>query len=684
MTHDLFSFAKDSDDTAKVKENSDKIEADTVNNSSHSTSVGEYSASSIQVLEGLEPVRKRPGMYIGGSDENAMHHLFTEVIDNAIDEVLAGHGRFIEVCYHNDHSLSVRDNGRGIPIDKHPKFPDKSALEVIMTTLHAGGKFDTHNYETSGGLHGVGISVVNALSAKLYVEIARDKNLYAQSYERGYATTPLISKGACPNKRGTFIRFWADPQIFGNETRFQVETLYNMCLTKAFLCKGVEIRWRVESDITFQNTAIPSTTTLCYKNGLSEYLNDTVPSDDRVITSLFCGSQGQLGKHGSLDWAVTWKKHGQSSIRSFCNTIPTKLGGTHETGLKIALTKALKNYADMKNIRKASIITTEDVMASCHALLSFYYSEPEFQGQTKERLASTDAMRIVENCLKNECEHWLVSQNKQADLLLESVIENTNERLRRKEERETLRKKTGRKSQLPGKLADCSSRSRADTELFIVEGDSAGGSAKQARDREKQAVLPLRGKILNTAATTPSKIFQNQQINDLTLAIGSQPGKKYDEQDLRYERIIIMTDADVDGAHIASLLLTFFSLQYPKLIENGHLFLAVPPLFKISQGNTIFYANSEKHKDEIIHEHFNSNQKINIGRFKGLGEMLPNQLRDTTMNTKKRTLIKVMLKLEDQEASYQAVLKLMGTKADERFQFIQRKAVFVNADTLDI
>ena len=641
----------------------------------------DYGASSIRVLEGLEPVRMRPGMYIGGTDEKALHHLFAEVIDNSMDEAVAGHANFIEVHLDAEGFLTVSDNGRGIPVEEHPQAPGKSTLEVIMTKLHAGGKFDGKAYETSGGLHGVGVSVVNALSDVLEVEVARNKKLYRQRFSRGIPQGPLEELGDVHNRRGTRVKFHPDPQIFGPAARFLPARIFRMARSKAYLFGGVEIRWSCDPSIVPEGSDVTEKAVFHFPGGLKDYLQASLGKDFTVTKEIFSGKTEKSGGHGALEWAVTWYG-GDTMLHSYCNTIPTAEGGTHEAGLRIALTKGLKNYAEMTQNKRAANITTDDVMISAIGMLSVFIREPEFVGQTKDRLATVEAQRIVENALRDPFDQYLVSNPQEADKLLEWVIERADERVRRRKEKEVNRKSAVRKLRLPGKLADCSQNTAAGAELFIVEGDSAGGSAKQARNRANQAILPLRGKILNVASAGRDKLGANQQIGDLIQALGCGTRSKFREEDLRYERIIIMTDADVDGAHIASLLITFFYQEMPELIKGSHLYLAVPPLYRLSQGGKTLYARDDAHRAELVAKEFNSRGKIEIGRFKGLGEMLPSQLKETTMDPAKRTLLRVDMDREDMEGTRDAVDALMGTKPEARFRFIQENAVFV--ENLDI
>ncbi len=649
-----------------------------------------YSAKDIEVLEGLEPVRKRPGMYIGGTDEKAMHHLFAEVLDNAMDEAVAGHANRIDVSLDADGFVSVSDNGRGIPVDPHPKFKSKSALEVIMTTLHSGGKFSNKAYATSGGLHGVGISVVNALSDAVTVEVARGRKLFRQEFSRGKPKGKLKKAGDAPNRRGTMVRFHPDPEIFGKRAKFKPARLFRMTRSKAYLFGGVKIVWKCDKK-WLSDDKTPASETFHFERGLADYLTSLIGAKPIVTDDIFAGKIEREGGHGSVEWAVAWGAAGftpagsdvDGFTHSYCNTIPTPEGGTHETGMRAALTKGLKSYAELSGNKKAGNITAEDVMGTAGALLSVFVSNPEFQGQTKDKLATTEAQRLTENAMRTAFDHWLAGNPKQADRLLTFVLERADDRLRRRKEKEVSRASAMRKLRLPGKLADCSQKAAAGTEIFLVEGDSAGGSAKQARNRMTQAILPLRGKILNVASATQDKILANQEINDIVQALGCGMGTRFALEDLRYEKIIIMTDADVDGAHIAALLITFFQRLMPELVREGHLYMAQPPLFKLASKGRSVYAMDEEALEEKRATEFRANENVSVTRFKGLGEMDAKDLKETTMKPESRTLARIFIAEDKTSEIEDLVDRLMGRKAEARFQFIQENAQFAHEE-LDI
>ena len=648
-----------------------------------------YSAQDIQVLEGLEAVRARPGMYIGGTDEQSLHHLVAEILDNSMDEAVAGFANRIELSLNADYSVTVTDNGRGIPVDSHPKYPDKSALEVIMTMLHSGGKFGGNAYKVSGGLHGVGSSVVNALSESLTIEVARDRKLYRQHYAKGRPLDKLEMVGNAPNRRGTSITFRPDPEIFGANCCFSPNKLYRMARSKAFLFKGIHILWKCAPELLCEGDVTPAEAELHFPNGLRDFLNYQIGSRTTVNRMPFAGESLLAGDEGKVEWAVTWPEDENGFCHSYCNTVITPQGGTHELGFKSALLRGLKEYAEMANVKKAAAVTGEDFLSDACIMLSVFIRDPEFQGQTKDRLTSSKAVRLVEQAVKDSFDHWLSSDSENAAALMEYVIARSEFRRRKKEEKIQNRKSPTKRLRLPGKLADCSKAAAEDTEIFIVEGDSAGGSAKQGRDRMTQAILPLRGKILNVASASLDKITQNQEIKDMIEALGCGIKDNYKEENLRYEKIIIMTDADVDGAHITSLLMTFFYQQMPKLIENGHLFIATPPLYKISAAGKNFYALDDDDKDRILKKEVKGSQKAEISRFKGLGEMSAQQLNETTMDKSKRTLLKVLIPSanteEGKEEAFETrrmVERLMGKNPESRFKFIIERAKFV--DDLDI
>ena len=640
---------------------------------------GDYTAHDIEILEGLEPVRRRPGMYVGGTDQRALHHLLAELIDNAMDEAIAGHASRIEIALHGDGSASVKDNGRGIPVDPHPKYENVSALQVILTTLHSGGKFGDKVYATSGGLHGVGLSVVNALSERLTVEVARDKRLWRQSYARGLPAGPLKDAGPVTNRRGTLVRFQPDHEIFGDGVRFGPGPLFEMARTRAYLYRGVEIRWSCAAALLTQAGAVPETAVLHYPGGLVDYLNATLGKRHTLTPAPFAGQGALNGDSGRIEWALAWPDDEEGFVASHCNTVPTSQGGSHEAGMRAALVRGLKGYGALVGNKRAAQLTADDVTGGACALLSVFLRDPQFQGQTKERLASPEAGRLVENALGDHFDHWLSADPSAANLLLERVVERAEERLRRRKDREVARKRAARRTRLPGKLADCALEAAAGTEIFLVEGDSAGGSAKQARNRETQAVLPLRGKILNVASASADKLRGNKELDDLVQALGCGTGARFDAGGLRYERVVIMTDADVDGAHIAALLMTFFYRQMPGLIDEGHLFLAQPPLYRLARGGTTRYARDDADRDRLLASDFTGAGKVEISRFKGLGEMPPAQLKETTMDPARRTLLRVEVAEDAGTATARRVEELMGRRPESRLAFIQTHADRVTA-----
>ncbi|AJP70894.1 DNA topoisomerase IV subunit B [Sphingomonas hengshuiensis] len=645
---------------------------------------GTYDASSIEVLEGLEPVRRRPGMYIGGTDERAFHHLAAEVLDNAMDEAVAGHANRIEIYLEPGNRLTIVDNGRGIPVDPHPKFPDKSALEVILSTLHSGGKFSGKAYATSGGLHGVGVSVVNALSSDTVVEVARDRQLYRQRFSRGQTLGPIEHLGGTPNRRGTSLAFTPDTEIFGPEMQFKPARLYKLARSKAYLFAGVEIRWRCDPSLISDDT--PAEAVFQFPGGLADHLKEQLGTRECATAEFFKGTQDFPDGQGRVEWAIAWPLWSDGSYSWYCNTIPTPDGGTHEQGLRQALVRSIRAFGELVGNKKAKEIAPEDIMVGSELMLSVFIRDPQFQSQTKDRLSSPEATPLVEKAVRDHFDHYLTDRMERGKALLAYVIDRMDERLRRKQEREVKRKTatSARKLRLPGKLTDCSADAPKGTELFIVEGDSAGGSAKQARDRKTQAILPIRGKILNVASATSAKILANQEIADLSLALGCGTRKECDASQLRYERIIIMTDADVDGAHIATLLMTFFFQEMADIVRNGHLYLAQPPLYRLTVGAKSLYARDDAHRAEIEKTAFKG-KKVDVSRFKGLGEMNPNQLKETTMDPATRGLLRITLPQEFEERAgvKDLVDRLMGNNPAHRFAFIQENAARLDEEVID-
>lgn len=641
-----------------------------------------YDASSIQVLEDMEHVRLRPGMYIGGTDDRALHHMVAEIVDNSMDEAVAGHANWIEVELNADFSVTVRDNGRGIPVDPHPKDPNKSALEIIFCTLNAGGKFNGDNYETSGGLHGVGSSVVNALSDHVRVEVARNRELFAMEFSRGIPQGPLQKLGPTQNRRGTSVTFHPDAQIFGAGARFKPKRLYDMSKSKAYLFSGVEIRWKCDSACLSKDDTTPTSDSFHFPNGLADYLAERLEGSSTYSDRPFAGHVNFTEKFGSgevgnVDWAINWTPSRDAFTQSYCNTIPTAEGGTHEAGFWAAILKGIKGYGELVGNKKAGQINRDDVMGGGCALVSVFIREPKFVGQTKDRLATTEAMKLVENSVRDHFDNWLAADTKAAGAILDYMVLKAEERLRRRAEKETQRKSATKRLRLPGKLVDCTNKDRKGTELFIVEGDSAGGSGKGARDRKNQALLPLKGKILNVLGAASNKLMSNQEISDLCESLGVGMGTRFNIEDLRYEKIIIMTDADVDGAHIAALLMTFFFTQMRPLVDGGHLYLACPPLFKLVQGSKTVYVLDEAERDRLLEKGLGGRGKIDVSRFKGLGEMNAVDLKETTMNPKTRQLIRVSVDDDEPGETSDLVERLMGKKPELRFEYIQQNAQFV-------
>ena len=646
-----------------------------------------YDASDIQVLEGLEPVRLRPGMYIGGTDEKAWHHLPIEILDNSIDEAVAGFAKKITVNLIDSKTIEITDDGRGIPVDEHPKFPGKSALEVILTTLHSGGKFNNNVYKTSGGLHGVGSSVVNALSSEMIVTISRDGYEWRQTFSRGKPTSKMI-QGSPTKNHGTKVRFTIDDEIFGANAVFKPIKIYRMARAKSFLSRGVRVDWICNPELLTEDMNIPAQTEFYYPNGVADFLDEKTREKPRIMPKIFSGTVDFPDASGRVEWALTFltDENGAASddgfFSSYCNTIATIDGGTHETGFKSAITKGIKAYGEKVNNKSAASIISDDVFDSVAAIVSVFYKTPQFLGQTKEKLSNPEVARFTENALRDPWEIFLASDPKTANAILDFVINLANARIKTKQVKEIARKTPTKRVRMPAKLADCSKHGIEGTELFIVEGESAGGTAKQARDRATQAIMPLRGKVLNVVSNSDERFSANKELNELIDIIGAGTAKDWDESKLRYEKIIVMTDADVDGSHIASLLMAFFYQVMPQLIYGGHLYLSCPPLYKLTCGTESVYVDTDEELENLKSTKY-KNKKVEISRFKGLGEMMPNQLKETTMSPKTRRLIRVDLPprtdegAEDTEKTRTIVSELMGKKPEFRFKFITEHAQFV-------
>ena len=649
--------------------------------------MNKYDASDIEVLEGLEPVRLRPGMYIGGTDEKAWHHLPVEIMDNSIDEAVAGFAKKIIVNLIDSKTIEITDDGRGIPVDEHPKYPGKSALEVILTTLHSGGKFNNNVYKTSGGLHGVGSAVVNALSSEMIVTVSRDGFEWTQTFSRGKTTSPIV-KGAPTKAHGTRVRFTLDDKIFGENAVFKPVKIYRMARAKSFLSRGVKIEWHCNPSLITEDMNIEGDKVFYYPNGVADFVAEKTDSKPHILPKIFSGAIDFPDDSGRVEWALTvlTDENGAASddgfFASYCNTSATIDGGTHENGFKAAITKGLRAYGEKINNKAAASIISEDVFDSVAAIVSVFYKTPQFLGQTKEKLSNPEIARYTENALRDPWEMFLASDPKTANALLDFVVNLANARIKTKQVKDVARKTPTKRIRMPSKLADCSKHGVDGTELFIVEGESAGGTAKQARDRATQAIMPLRGKVLNVLSNSDERFSANKELNDLIDIIGAGTAKDWDDNKLRYEKIIVMTDADVDGSHIASLLMAFFYQYMPQLIYGGHLYLSCPPLYKLTYGTESIYVDTDEELEDLKNKKY-KNKKIEISRFKGLGEMMPNQLKETTMSPKTRRLIRVDLPpkteegLEDTEKTKTLVYDLMGKKPEFRFKFITEHAQFV-------
>ena len=633
-----------------------------------------YNAKDIEVLEGLEPVRKRPGMYIGSTNQDGLHHLVNEVLDNSIDEVLAGHATDISFQYKKDGSIKIKDNGRGIPIDFHPKYKNKRALEVVLTTLHAGGKFNSNAYKTSGGLHGVGISVVNALSSLLQVQVFKDGKVYRQDYSKGKVKTKIKIEKCSKKLKGTEISFIPDESIF-EETQFVPKKLYNFINMKAVLVGGTTINFKIDKELIKDNT--PNNKSFFYKKGIEDYFQLEYANNSKLFEKNFL-LKSKIKDNENFETLISFNTNENSSLMSYCNTIETPDGGSHENGIRNGILKAIKLYGQKNQFSKISNINHSDIFDYSNVIISIFINDPSFEGQTKKRIIMPNLQKEIETKTQQEFLLWLNANKKNSKILLDNLIERALQRTDLSKIKELDRKSIKERNRLPGKLVDCSSKSIKDSEIFIVEGDSAGGSAKQARNREFQAILPLRGKILNVYNVGLSKIADNNEIQNLIQSLGCGIGKNFEISKLRYEKIILMTDADVDGSHIATLLITFFYKYMKSLIDENKLYLAMPPLFKIYNKNKSFYAYDEKEKDKLIEKEFKSDN-YNITRFKGLGEMPADQLKETTMDQSKRKLIlinseKAKKDMKNTESLFET---LMGKQAELRFKFIQNNANFI-------
>jgi DNA gyrase subunit B/topoisomerase-4 subunit B len=630
-----------------------------------------YTAKDITVLEGLEPVRKRPGMYIGGVDSDGLHHLLWELIDNSVDEAMNGHCDRITVALHKDgQTVTVTDNGRGIPIDVHPKYK-KPALELILTTLHAGGKFENHNYFHSGGLHGVGASVVTALSVSMIANIKRDGYHWEQRFSRGKATGKIKRCGPARGT-GSSITFTPDPEIFARTT-FKPAVIRERLEARSYLHRGLTL--------VFENETTKESETFHHDRGIAEFIERQIEQlGKRQVAEPFYTEK----KDGFIvECALAWTEATEERILSYVNGIPTSSGGAHENGLKAGVLKAVRNYLGVQNlVPKGLTVTAEDVREGLTGILSVYLQNPQFQGQTKDRLNNQEVAAPIDNFVRTALENYLLSHPTQAKAIAGRVILAARARTASRAAAESVQRKTNisHRLNLPGKLADCSSTDPSESELFIVEGDSAGGSAKQGRDREFQAILPLRGKVLNAEQASTSKVLSNKELTDLISALGCSTGKSFDLSKLRYGKICLLMDADSDGHHICTLLLTFFYRQLPELIRSGHVFIAQPPLYKVEVGKEVHWALDESERDKIVAK---ANGKVaSVYRFKGLGEMNPRLLKETTLDPARRRLLRV--EIADAGKTDATIQTLMGKDVEPRFRFIMEHAPRLDADFVDV